>query len=211
MQQSPVRARSYGGRSADERRAERRSKLLEAGLDLLAVEGWNGTTVTAVCQHAQLALRYFYESFRNRDELVVAIFDDIVAEVRHEVRAVLHGTASTVRDTIHANIATWIKVATDDHRKARVAFVEALGSETLMRRRLEATRRFADALSKQARHQKKVSRRQQRTLDAAGRIVAGGLVETMIEWVSGSTDRAADEVIEDFTTLAARLFDVSSR
>ncbi|MFL5839183.1 MAG: hypothetical protein ACJ77Z_01880 [Thermoleophilaceae bacterium] len=66
-------------------------------------------------------------------------------------------------------------------------------------------------MSKQAHHQKKVSRRRQRTLDAAGRIVAGGLVETMIEWVSGSADRAADEVIEDFTTLAARLFEVRSR
>jgi hypothetical protein len=76
-----------------------------------------------------------------------------------------------------------------------------MGSETLMRRRLDAMRRFADFLSDEARAAYNVSARRSGPLDVAGLIVAGGLIETMIEWLEGRLDRPAEDVIEDYTRL----------
>src|SRR3954454_21644583 len=90
--------RVYGGLAADERSAQRRARLLEAGLDLLGSEGWAATTVTAVCTRARLTPRDFYESFRDRYELVVAICDGIVAEVVERARGGL-GFRESLRAT----------------------------------------------------------------------------------------------------------------
>src|SRR5947209_17600727 len=70
----------YGGVEAGERQASRRKRLLEAGLDLLGREGWHAFTVRAVCARAKLGPRYFYESFPDRDALMVAILDQLAQE-----------------------------------------------------------------------------------------------------------------------------------
>src|SRR5258705_353216 len=60
-------ARRYAGASADERRDERRARLLAAGLDALGTDGHRATTVRGVCARARLTPRYFYESFDDLD------------------------------------------------------------------------------------------------------------------------------------------------
>ena len=72
----------WAGIAAVDRRAERRRLLLDAGFELLGTEGAAGTTVRAVCQHARLNPRYFYESFGDLDELVVAVYERVVDELR---------------------------------------------------------------------------------------------------------------------------------
>src|SRR5947209_17786228 len=79
--------RIYRGEGATDRQARRRRRLLDAGLQILGREGWRATTVTAVCERAQLTPRYFYESFPHRDALLVPIFDGIVEEVTQKVMA----------------------------------------------------------------------------------------------------------------------------
>jgi AcrR family transcriptional regulator len=196
-------ARIYGGLAPDERRAQRRERLLDAGLELLGTAGWQATTVTAVCERARLTPRYFYESFETRDELLVAIFDAIVAEVVDEARTAAAAASPDVRVTVRSTIAAWVKVATDDPRKGRVAFVEALGSERLMRRRLDTTRSFADLMSSQVRGEPGPAAREDRALEIAGLVVAGALIETMIEWLEGRLDVTAEELIEHYTEICA--------
>jgi AcrR family transcriptional regulator len=191
-------SRVYAGIAADERRALRRARLLEAGLQLLGTKGARATTVTAVCRHARLTPRYFYESFRDLGELLVAIFDATVAELTEEVRArAVEG--GDMRATVRATIAAWVEITARDPRKGRVAFVEALGSEPLMRRRLETSRRFADLTAELARTFYGVSARETPGLEVASLVVAGGLIETMVEWLEGGLARAPEDVVEDFT------------
>lgn len=202
-QASAAPARMYGGMAADERRARRRQRLLEAGLDLLGTEGWQATTVTGVCRRARLTPRYFYESFRDRDELLVAVFDGVMEDVRTEVVAALSNGSRDVRETVRATMGAFVKVVTDDPRKGRVAFVEALGSEALMRSRLDTMRRFAKLVANQARATYDVVPDDGRAIETAGLIAAGGLIETMIAWLDGGLESTADELIEDFTRLSA--------
>src|SRR5512139_3717483 len=53
-------ARHYGGVSAQERKAARRERLLDAGLQLFGTPGGDRVTVSAVCAEAGLTERYFY-------------------------------------------------------------------------------------------------------------------------------------------------------
>ena len=63
----------WTGLPAEERALERRGLLVEAAFHLLGTEGDAATTVRAVCQRARLNPRYFYESFADRDQVVVAL------------------------------------------------------------------------------------------------------------------------------------------
>jgi AcrR family transcriptional regulator len=203
--------RVYRGLGADERRAERRARLLASGLELLGSRGWQATTVTAVCEHARLTPRYFYESFADRDELLVAIFDAIIEEVAEAVLRALPSAPADMGEVLRAHIEAWVTVARDDRRKARVAFVEALGSEALMRRRLDATRQLAGLLTEQARAVYGVPPRGAASLDVAGLVAAGGLIETMIERVEGELERDSEQLVAQFTEVCAASFEAAAR
>jgi AcrR family transcriptional regulator len=77
--------RVYGGRSEPQRRAERRGRLLAAGLELFGTEGWGGTTIERLCTSAGVATRSFYEEFSSREALLLAVFEDVLAGVVAEV------------------------------------------------------------------------------------------------------------------------------
>ena len=196
-------ARRYRGMDADERRAERRARLLEAGLELLGTRGWQATTVTAVSQQAGLIPRYFYESFADRDALLVAVFDAIIEEVTAEAFRLTENDPPDIRRTLGAAAAAWVKVVDDDPRKGRVAFMEALGSEPLMRRRWEATHRYARLLEGTVRAAHAVPRGRQRALHVACKVAAGGQVETMMCWLDGTLKTSAQSLIEDYSRVCA--------
>jgi AcrR family transcriptional regulator len=205
---APAPARTYRGEAAEERRFRRRAQLLEAGLELLGTEGWQATTVTAVCERARLTPRYFYESFADRDELLVAIFDGVMEDITREALA---AAPSDGEEALRATVAACVKVVTDDQRKGRVAFVEALGSEALMNRRLRAMRRLADRLTDQARAGRRLSKDEARRLQPASLIAVGGLIETMIVWLDGGLDSTADQIIDDYTRLCAAALSAAVR
>lgn len=198
--------RSYQGLSADQRRARRRAQLLEAGLDLLGTEGAQATTVRAVCRRTKLTPRYFYENFADLDTLLLAIFDNIVEEITERTLAAAPGT---VRETLRALITAQADIVAEDPRKGRAVFVEALGSEAIMRRRLEAMRGIAVMLAEQAAAGRKLPGRTRRAVDRAGHIVAGGLIECLITWVDDGLEGSRQELIEDFTELSAATFNAA--
>ena len=68
---------AYGGVSAEERVADRRARLLEAGLECFGTAGSPATGVKDVCRAAGLTDRYFYESFKDGRALFLAVFDDV--------------------------------------------------------------------------------------------------------------------------------------
>ena len=75
--QAGQRRGHWAGVPLEHRHALRREKLLAAGVLLLGREGGPALTVRAVCRHASLTERYFYESFTDRDHFVRAVYDDV--------------------------------------------------------------------------------------------------------------------------------------
>ena len=191
----------YGGVSAEDRRSRRREQLLDAGLDLLGGEGWSATTMTAVCARAGLTERYFYESFSDREALLVAVFDRVTTEAAEVVLAAIEGSPHEARARSRTAIAAFVELMTDDPRKGRVAFVEALGSEALMRRRYETIRTFAALLSGQARDFYGVPDGADQLVELTSFMLVGGLAEALMAWLGGELETSREQLIEDTTDL----------
>lgn len=193
--------RNYGGVSAEERSARRQTLLLDAGLELLGTDGWSGTTMTAVCQRAKLTERYFYESFADLEALLIAVFDRIAAEAAEVILAAVEDSPRDAPERTRAAIGAFVELLTDDPRKARVAFVEAMGSEALMQRRYETIASFAGLLSDQARDFYGTGPRSDRLVTLTSYILVGGLAEALIAWLGGELESSREQLISDCTDL----------
>lgn len=142
--------RRYGGQDAVDRVAERRSRLLAAGLELMGTRGTAGTTVRGVTETSGVAPRYFYESFTDIDALHVAVYDEVIEEtVRRSVTALADAPADR-RSRIRAVLDEMVDLILADPRKGRILVLESTASPVLGRRSLEETRRFAGMLASTA-------------------------------------------------------------
>lgn len=141
--------------------AERRARLLAAGLELMGTRGVAGTTVRGVATEAGLAARYFYESFEGIEAMQLAVFDEIAtAAVTRALGALaLASSADTVDagagsdvDRTRAVLAEMVDLMLEDPRIGRIALIESVTSPVLGPRVLEESRRFAGLLAVTAAH-----------------------------------------------------------
>jgi AcrR family transcriptional regulator len=131
---------------ADDRRQRRRTALLEAGLDCLGSEDAD-ISVRRVCAAAGLTQRYFYESFANLDELQVALFNQIAADVAVEGAAALEAHSSADLDEACRIVFSGAySVFRRDPRKARAALAVAAGTVGLTEARRAIVLSYADTL-----------------------------------------------------------------
>lgn len=184
-----------------ERRAERRTLLLDAAFDLLGTEGWSGTTVRAVCHAARLNPRYFYESFDDLDALVVAVYDRLVADMTATIVAAVHAAGDDSAAQTRAAVDSIVAFVDDDRRRARVLYVEALGNEALNRRRIETGHALVAAVEQHTidRHGAPPAGEQIGRIGAA--VLVGGTSELVLAWLDGRIDVSRDQLVDDATAL----------
>ena len=116
--------RPYGGRSPDERRAERRRRLLAAALELYGTAGFRNTSVAQVCRAAKVAPAKFYEEFSTSDDLLVTLCLGIWEPVRDRVLADMGAAAPSVPRMMRAGVEAYCRGLLEDPRKARVLCIE---------------------------------------------------------------------------------------
>jgi AcrR family transcriptional regulator len=120
--------RTYGGLSAEERRAQRRSALLDAALEIIGTQGLDKLTVSGMCSEAGLNERYYYESFGSRDDVLTALIDGIAEELVVVIAGALQEAGENSRAKAHAAITAGIHLLTDDPRKTEVTMVAAMAT-----------------------------------------------------------------------------------
>ncbi|MGO3325005.1 TetR/AcrR family transcriptional regulator [Gordonia sp. (in: high G+C Gram-positive bacteria)] len=130
--------RSYGGRSLPDRRADRRKRFRDAGLELFGTVGFARTTISALCAEAGLSRRQFYEEYSGSEELMVEIYDEIQSTTRDRVdQAVLAADHADLDVVAYAAMSAYIDSVATDPRSVRCLFVEAGGiSETMEKHRI---------------------------------------------------------------------------
>jgi len=125
----------WRGQSPAERTAVRRQQLLAAGLEVFGTAGWEQSTVRGICAAAGLSERYFYESFTGRDDLLLAVYDDLndreYAMFRQAAADRLDGIGEpddeTLMRVLHDGLLAWFATFKADPRVARVRLIEVLG------------------------------------------------------------------------------------
>jgi AcrR family transcriptional regulator len=195
--------RAYGGVPAEQRRANRRRALLAAGLDVLGTDGHRRLTVGRLCADAGLNERYFYESFANSDELVLAVFDAVIGEVSAAIVSAVATAPADARAKARAAIAAAVELLTDDPRKTRLVFVEALTVPVLAGRRVEVGRSFVALIVGQAHdfYGPATALRLGSWAEFAAAHLLGGLSETLTAWVRGDLAITRDALIDRSTDL----------
>jgi len=145
---NPAPRRSYGGRSAEERRAERRERLMDAGLELFGTQGYAATSIERLCSTAGVSTRNFYEEFKGREELLAALhlrLNERASGVMAEAYAEAEGDDLAAR--VEKTVRAYVSVAAADPRLARISFVEVIGvSPELEALRLEWRERWAEMI-----------------------------------------------------------------
>lgn len=130
--------RDYGGVSANDRRAERRRKLLEAGRELWGTAGITEVTVRGVCAKAGLVPRYFYEQFADRDALVLAVSDQVRDELFASLLTVGLGEPGDVKTKLRAALKAFLDLIVEDPHIHRIFADGMTGAGPLADRRRQA-------------------------------------------------------------------------
>ena len=125
--------RLWQGQTPDAREADRRERLVEAGLELVGTQGVGALTMRAACREAAVGPRYFYELFATRDELLEAVYDETVDRIREPILEAVATVAATdgVAAAMLAGFKTAVAVVEDDPRIGRVLFRESAADDTL--------------------------------------------------------------------------------
>ncbi|MGH3157081.1 MAG: TetR/AcrR family transcriptional regulator [Streptosporangiaceae bacterium] len=194
-------SRTYRGITPSQRQAERRERLMEAGLELFGTVGYARTSVRAVSAAASLNSRYFYESFSSREDLLYCLYGRIMGDIFTRASEAV-AREHTIEEQARAGLrAAWTTV-TEDRRKARIVALEVVGvSERLERQRRETRQALAQLTADNALSLAGGGLRLRLNPVLTARFLMGGVVEFLLEWINEDLDATVDEVVEHFTAL----------
>jgi AcrR family transcriptional regulator len=196
--------RTYRGLTAEQRAAERRTRLVQAGLETFGTQGYAAATIEALCREANVTARHFYEHFTGREALLVAVYDEVLAHHRGAIAAALaeapeDALEPRVRAAVGAAVAAW----TADRGRARVAFIEVVGvSPEVEALRLRAIEEYTDLVTAVADDllARGLSRRGGRRV--ASRAIVGALIGLVELWLTAAVPPRPEEMAAEATVLA---------
>lgn len=127
MTPEPSVQRAYRGVSPEQRRAERRDKLIAAAIAVYGERGYRHATVKSVCEAAGLTERYFYESFENSEQLLVTSFNAVTYRVFEQITAAARAAGRGRVARARAMLDAYFGALQREPASARVYLVEIRG------------------------------------------------------------------------------------
>ena len=145
------RRRGYRGLSAEELRAQRHDRLIAAGIELFGERGYAATPIEAVCSHAKVSTRHFYEQFEGRESILHAVHGFLVARMEEIIRTALTEPRTPLTQRVADTIESAIFFLLEDPRRGRILCIEAVGvSEVMEKKRRQMTHDLADIIQRYA-------------------------------------------------------------
>jgi AcrR family transcriptional regulator len=198
--------RAYRGLNRDERVEQRRTQLIATGLDCLHADGLSGVSVRSICARARLTPRYFYESFASLDELLVAVVDQVAAEVAAATLAAIasargSGSDAALEDQVRAAIDAGYAVVADDPRKATALLVAGAGYGPLRDRRHKIVIDYAELAMANLPRLGAISLADRARARATALFVMGGAAELIEAVLSGALRLSRAQVVDLLTAM----------
>lgn len=198
--------RRIKGLDGEQRRAQRRQKLLDAALERFAVDGYANTAIEQICQEAEVSTRSYYELFDSKEACYLALLSQITDRLVAGVVDSLRDAPADESEATSRLLAAFAHSLIDDPRLAKVTFGQAAGISPAVDAQRRANRRWAASFVESIWQQYGVVVESPDRPDphrvAVGLI--GGLFDLIIDFIADddadpgrSTD--ADQLVADLT------------
>lgn len=198
--------RGYGGRSAEELQAERRERLLAAAMELFGTRGYLATRIEHLCGEARVTTRHFYEQFSDREALLTAVFERVMADAATAVLGALAQDGQSGMERARAGLHAFVHLQLNDPRRARISCIEVMGvSRALEDRRREVMQRFASLIESQLQQLAAQGLVPQRSYRALALAFVGGVHELEIDWLLAQPHPAVDSVVDELWFILSTL------
>jgi AcrR family transcriptional regulator len=195
--------RPHRGVSAAQRRADRRSRLVTACLDMIGESGVKSVSAEAVSARAGLIKRYFYESFSDRDALLDDLLSDFFVDVRATIIEALTPLPDSGGERAQLIAQALIGFLRDDPRRARL-YVEAPGYPVLQARREQAyevyTQLMVDTFPP-ADPDAPISTEERLRRSMAALLIVSGTTQVVITWLQGRIDLPVETVVGELARI----------
>lgn len=193
---TPTVTRPWRGESAQDRRLQRRERLLEAALNAFAQHGIAKTTMRDICVGARLTERYFYESFSSTehafDEVYALLKIELVQRVASALMTGQRDIECLARDGLHA-FYTFIK---EDSRRGKIMLIDAVSANQLsLERSRGAMKEYVAMIENLADEFVAPATRQKVDVEWIAWGLLGMAVQVGTIWISEGMRRPVDEVV----------------
>ncbi|MEV6071114.1 TetR family transcriptional regulator [Nocardia sp. NPDC052001] len=193
-------SRSYGGRTATDRVADRRAQLIAAGVSVVGTEGVAALGMRAVCREAGLSQKFFYESFTDTDELLHAIYAAALSELEQAV------ASAVAAQDLPAIVDAAARAMEADPRLCRILLVEPVADMRLRRH----VRETIPALTTAALGHLFPGSPDDPEVRMRFSALFGALISLFVEWTEGNLGTDRDAFVRHTTTVATQLLGAHS-
>jgi len=210
MIKTPTRA--YGGVAAEQRAEERKARLLAAALELFARQGYARTTIEALCTEAKVTARHFYQLFDSREDILRALYDNIIADLRAGVLQAMSAPNLSLSEQIPLVVSAMVHHYLEDSRLARVGVLEVVGvSPQMEARRREAIHDMAGLIEAYLGSLVERGDLPQRNYHLISIALVGGINELLAEWLTLENPPDIPELSEEIITILNALIRGAAR
>jgi len=202
--QAEKAGRTYGGLSLEDRKSQRREQFLKAGLHVFGTTGFRSATVRSLCKEAQLTDRYFYESYGNLENLLIAVYEQCMSKLgKAIITAISCAYQKSDTDTaITAGLDAYFLML-EDPKIARICMVELEGISpeinAFYSRYINGFSQMLIAFTQRAYPNMNIDRQQQ---DIIGISLIGAMRQSATNWLM--TDYEADRAT--IVTATSKIF-----
>lgn len=188
--------RVYSGMSADERREDRRRRLVDAAIDLVGTRGVTAATVTAICAKSGVTSRYFYQHFPDRNAVLRAVYQQVYGTFYDVIVRSIPDSDAEPAALAFAPIRALVRMIDDDPRLARILFVESATEPLLRELRSEMLAGFTDLVLREARLHLDIADSAVGIAHLASTLGVGGLFEILRRRLDGELTFTTGELVE---------------
>ena len=190
--------RLYGGETSEDRTQRRKAQFLDAGLQLFGTVGYKAASVRALCREAKLTDRYFYESFKSVEDVLVAVYE---REIQRLVAAVLQAVPSIssqerIADMARPALQAFFK-GVQDPVVAKTIWFEVLGVSDRVNKVYQSTiHDIGDLLLQMVKNYfpDLCMNRQRETLLSIG--IVGAISQSTMAWIISGFNASIDDLVE---------------
>lgn len=187
-------SRTYGGRTREERDADRRARMRASALALFGAEGYAAVPIERLCSHAKVSTRHFYQLYESKEDVLLDVYEQISAAAVAAVAESIEATAGApIADRLRAGVRAYLAPILEQPLLARIAFVEIVGVSPRMEQRRLALRASVVALLEQeGRAAVERGEIEDRDFHFVGTAFSGAVNTVVLDWAISPDPAAAD-------------------